>query len=418
MASETVNTFASSAQSVAPPLLRLGPGASTPWIGVAEARWPETGMHPTILDGHHRRYRRVLFGALAAVSALTAPSLAGFAFADEGNGAVYTMTNAPSGNAVVAFRRHRDGSLTPAGTFPTGGAGSGAGLGSGHAIVVSADGDEVVAVNAGSNTLSAFAVRDDRLELIGAPVPSGGTTPTSVTVHDDLVYVMNAGSNSIAGFRLDHRGLEPIAGSTQPLGTGTSMASQIQFDRSGRVLIVDERGGSGTIDTYLVDDDGAARHVRTIASSGGGPFGFDVDRRGHVLFSNAALGGGLMSGATSYDVSRTGILTPNGGPVSSGQAAACWLAAAGRFAFTTNAASGSIGRFAVAGDGELSLIGTTVIGAGAHPLDVGVSRNQAYLYVLADGLHRLIGYRVGADGSLTQVTTVAIPVGAAGVGAY
>jgi hypothetical protein len=97
-------------------------------------------MHLTILDGRHHRYRRVLFGALAAVSALTAPSLAGFAVADEGNGAVYTMTNAPSGNAVVAFRRHRDGSLTPAGTFPTGGAGSGAGLGSGHAVVVSEDG--------------------------------------------------------------------------------------------------------------------------------------------------------------------------------------------------------------------------------------------------------------------------------------
>jgi 6-phosphogluconolactonase (cycloisomerase 2 family) len=156
-----------------------------------------------------------------------------------------------------------------------------------------------VTVNAGSNSLSAFAVRGDRLELIGAPVPSGGSTPTSVTVHDDLVYVMNAGSNSIAGFRLDQRGLQPIAGSSQPLGTGTSVASQIQFDRDGRVLIVDERGGAGTIDTWVVDDDGAARHVQTIASAGGGPFGFDVDRRGHVLFSNAALSGGLLSGATS-----------------------------------------------------------------------------------------------------------------------
>ena len=62
-----------------------------------------------------------------------------------------------------------------------------------------------------------------------------------------------------------------------------------------------------------------------------------------------------MSGATSYDVSRNGILTPNGGPVSSGQAAACWLAAAGHFAYTTNAGSGSIGRFAIAPDGSLSL---------------------------------------------------------------
>jgi len=34
-----------------------------------------------------------------------------------------------------------------------------------------------------------------------------------------------------------------------------------------------------------------------------------LDRRGNFLFSATTLGGGLMSGATSYDVSRNGILT-------------------------------------------------------------------------------------------------------------
>src|SRR5215467_6666571 len=36
---------------------------------------------------------------------------------DAGPGAVYTLTNATSGNAVVAFRRATDGSLTRIGTF-------------------------------------------------------------------------------------------------------------------------------------------------------------------------------------------------------------------------------------------------------------------------------------------------------------
>jgi 6-phosphogluconolactonase len=39
------------------------------------------------------------------------------------HGALYTQTNDPSGNAVQRFDRARDGSLTPAGTFATGGAG-------------------------------------------------------------------------------------------------------------------------------------------------------------------------------------------------------------------------------------------------------------------------------------------------------
>src|SRR5690242_1579554 len=50
-------------------------------------------------------------------------------------GAVYALTNAVDGNAVFVYARGADGSLTPAGSFPTGGAGSGAGLGSQNAVI-------------------------------------------------------------------------------------------------------------------------------------------------------------------------------------------------------------------------------------------------------------------------------------------
>jgi len=365
----------------------------------------------------NRRQHFAFAGALSA-AAVGLRLGAGRALADGDAGAVYTMTNATAGNAVLVFRRSGDGTLRAAGSFPTGGLGSGAGLGSGHAVVVSRDGNEVVAVNPGSGSVSVFDARPDGLALIGAAVPSGGARPTSVTIHRDLVYVMNADSNTIAGFRLERRrGLVPIPGSVRPLGAGTSMAAQIQFDREGGVLIVDERGGAGTIDTFVVDRDGAAGPARTIPAAAGGPFGFDVDRQGHVLFSNTALGGGLMSGATSYDVARDGTLTPNGAPISSGQAAACWLAAAKRFAYTTNAGSGSIGRFGVATSGALRLLGTTVIGAGSQPLDIGATRNQEFVYVLANGRRQILGYRVGADGDLTAVASVDVAPGAIGLDA-
>jgi 6-phosphogluconolactonase (cycloisomerase 2 family) len=350
----------------------------------------------------------VLSGALAPAAS---------AAADEQLSGVYTMTNATSGNTLLAFKRGRDGSLSPNGTYPTGGNGTGTGLGSGHSIAVSDDGREVVVVNAGSNSISVFRAQHDRVELLGAPVASGGTEPISVTIDANRVYVLNASSNSIAGFQLeDQRGLAPIPGSVRPLGSGTSTPSQIQFDKTGHVLIVDERGSS-TIDTFVVDQRGVAGAAKTTPSDAGGPFGFDVNQRGDILFSAVALGGGQMSGATSYDVSRNGTLTPNGAPVTSGQAAACWLAAAGEFAYTTNAGSGSIGRFRVARDGSLTLTGTTVLGTGSHPLDEGVSRDQDYLYVLVDGAHAIASYRVQPDGGLTPVNTVTVPTGAAGIGA-
>jgi hypothetical protein len=53
-------------------------------------------------------------------------------------GAVYTMTNDTSGNALILYRRTAHGLLVPGGTFSTGGLGSGDGLGNQGALALSA----------------------------------------------------------------------------------------------------------------------------------------------------------------------------------------------------------------------------------------------------------------------------------------
>src|SRR3954447_17384728 len=92
-----------------------------------------------------------------------APLAAGFALLFAGSalasdGAVYTQTNAPAGNAVHRLRRGPDGSLTPVATCRTGGTGTGAGLGSQGAVALSDDGRVVIAVDAGSNDIAVFRV--------------------------------------------------------------------------------------------------------------------------------------------------------------------------------------------------------------------------------------------------------------------
>ncbi|MGN6252515.1 MAG: lactonase family protein [Marmoricola sp.] len=330
--------------------------------------------------------------------------------------AVYTETNAPSGNALEVFYRDPAGELRPGGSYATGGTGTGTGLGSGHSVVASRSGRTVLAVNAGSNSVSAFTVGPGGLRQLGGATPSGGATPTSVTIARGLVYVLNAGDGTISGFRLEKgTGLVAIPGSTQRLAaSGTSTDSQIQFDRTGNVLIVDERGDANELQTFTVGEDGVARPGQTVASDAGAPYGFDVDRAGHVLFSNAAFGD--SSGASSYDVSQRGTLSANGGPVSTGQAAACWLASVGRYAYTANAGSGSISTLSVAPDGSLAVTGTTPISADAHPLDMAGAKGR-FLYVVAHGTDEIIGYRVGAGGSLSQITRVSAP-GATGLGAH
>jgi 6-phosphogluconolactonase len=84
--------------------------------------------------------------------------------------------------------------LSFAGSFPTGGAGTGGGLGNQGSLAF--DGEFLYAVNAGSNDLSVLRVDADGLVLIDT-IASGGIMPVSVTAHRGLVYVLNAGSDNL-----------------------------------------------------------------------------------------------------------------------------------------------------------------------------------------------------------------------------
>ena len=356
-----------------------------------------------------------LFVSCAAL-ALAAGS-AGAAGAGHRAGAVYTLTNSVAGNAVAVFARAGDGSLTPSGTFPTGGTGTGGGLGSQGAIALSVSRHELFAVNAGSNSISYFKVEHDGLELHDT-VASGGTTPISLTVRNDVLYVLNGGGTpNVTGFVVGRDHLTPLGGSTQNLPAGSSGPAQVSFTPNGKVLVVTEKNSS-TIDSFVVDRGGIAEPGVATPAVGGTPFGFDFDNHGNVLTSNAA------GSASSYDVTNGGAVSVISGAVATHQAAPCWLVASknGRYAYTANAGSGTISGFSVGADGTLTLLdasgNSADLGAGSHPLDEAIDKSGHYFYVLVDGNHSLAAFRLAADGALSLVGMVGgLPVGAAGLAA-
>src|SRR5271163_274930 len=73
-----------------------------------------------------------------------------------GDGAVYMMTNAAEGNQLAGLARDAKGMLEFPVFYNTGGTGSGGGLGSQGSIAMSADGDSLYVVNAGSDNISVF----------------------------------------------------------------------------------------------------------------------------------------------------------------------------------------------------------------------------------------------------------------------
>ncbi len=354
---------------------------------------------------------RVMRTALALSLLLTSFVWAGSAAAaTSAVGAVYALTNATSGNAVLVWNRTADGSLTPAGSYATGGQGSGSGLGSQGAVILSQDNQLLFAVDAGSNEISSFKVGPDGLTLVGR-VASGGTLPTSLTTYKNLLYVLNAGSSgNISGFTIGNDGtLAPIADSIRPLSGGATGPGQIGFSPDGDLLVVVERA-TQTIDTFVVGADGRASGPIPQHSSGATPFGFAFGHRGQLFVSEAAGAPG-GSATSSYTTAADGSLGLVSGSVPTNQRAACWLVVTsdGRYTYTANAGSGSISGYSIDQDGSLTLLNTDgrTAAPGANPTDMALSHNSRFLYVRMGSTAIIAGFAVQADGSLLPISGAA-----------
>jgi len=345
-----------------------------------------------------------------------APSLARAGAEADAGGAVYTSTNGASANAILAFRRAEDGALTPVGSYPTGGRGTGGAvdpLASQYAVILSADHQLLFTVNAGSNDVTSYRVADDGGLVLADRASAGGTLPVSLAAEGGLLYVLNAGDNSVTGLRVNPRGkLIAIPQGTRRLAAGAGGASTIHFSADGRSVIVTERTAN-RLETLAVEPSGRLGAPVVTASSGAVPFGFDVTAGGVAVVSEA---GGTQ--ASSYREERDGSLRTITASLAVGQGAACWVAITpdGRFAYTGNAA-GSISGYAIARNGTLTALTPGGLTATSpRPNDLAIA--GGYLYAINPNVGTVTAYRIAVDGSLVALPPVSgLPTGLAGLAA-
>ena len=367
--------------------------------------------------------------ALAACSDVqpTAPNAAQLAprFSQGGvAGGVFVSTNNASDNAVVAYTRAADGSLSYAGTFSTGGNGIGGvadPLTSQFALALSDNEQLLVVVNAGSNDVSSFAVNGGGLTLIDR-ASSGGTRPVSVAISQGYVYALNLLSNTVGVLAIGTDGaLTPLPDRTKALAAGANGAAEVRVSPNGQWLVVSERV-SNRLESFAIGVDGSLGDPVVTPAAGNTAFGFDFTTRGQAIVSEAASGS-----ASSYDVLADGTLSVVSAAAPTLQRAPCWLIVdnSGRFAYTANAASATITGFAIDANGTLTRLTASGVsadlGAGAGPLDLDMSRNGKYLYVLKNGTGTVGGFEVAGDGSLTSIGDtpgLAIRAGYMGLAAY
>jgi 6-phosphogluconolactonase len=332
---------------------------------------------------------------------------------------LYTMSNAISGNTVVAYARNADGTLGQAASYATGGLGVGHGLENQGALTLSDDRKYLFVVNAGSDDVSVFEISSQGLTQT-ARASSGGRLPVSVAERAGLVYVLNRGSeagdprgDTISGLRLAPDGsLTPISESTRQLSSANTNPAQIAFSPNGDLILVTEHG-AGLIDTYTVDSNGVAGGHKAQPSAGTGPFGFAFRNASQLFVSEA--GGGT---ASSYAVDGQGVLQTISAAVQTQQATACWLVITQekKEAYVSNTASGTISEFAIAADGSLSLIASVAASTQGPPLDMAITSDGLYLNVLtASG--NIEVFRIDpATGGLTQAQILTgLPTGSNGL---
>lgn len=367
--------------------------------------------------------------ALAACSdrqltAPTAPVSPNLSQSAQTVGGVFVSTNSLAGNGVVAFARAADGSLSYTGTFATGGTGIGGAndpLASQFALALSHDARFLVVVNAGSDDISSFAVDGGALTLVDR-ASSGGERPVSVAVSNGVVYALNSVSNTIGVLTLGIDGsLTPRPAQTKALSAGAAGAAEVRVSPNGALLVVTERV-SNRFETFAVNNDGSLGDPVITAAAGTVPFGFDFTTRGQVISSEAASGS-----ASSYAPNADGSLSVISAAAPTLQRAPCWLIVdpSGQFAYTANAGSATITGFAIAANGTLTRLTDTGVsgdlGAGAGPLDLDMSRNGKFLYVFKNGTGSVGAFAVAGDGSLTPLPDtpgLAARAGYMGLAAY
>jgi len=318
--------------------------------------------------------------------------------------------------------RAEDGSLTLAETVDTGGVGgrndgaSSDPLASQGSLVYDAHHGVLIAVNAGSNTVSVLGLDDYHL-CLRQVLASGGTFPVSVAIHGDLLYVVNAHeAGAITGYQITDGQFCPIQDSTRSLeltpvtgpGQFLNTPGQIGFTPDGQQLIITTKRNGSLIDVFAMDTDG--RPSDTFVANPAGvpiPFGFTFDDYNHLVVTDAAT-----STLSTYTVHSDGHIKPIASQPDGGSAM-CWVAhTAGNFYVTDNG-SHTVTGYRIDQAGTPAVF--TQVETRDGPIDLVGTQDGNFLYVEVGTVGGIDGFRVKPDGTLTQIVTLTGPDGLEGI---
>jgi hypothetical protein len=398
--------------------------------------------HFALLHSPNRGQRRSVnslcmrLSAVLALLVLLGDLLAQRVQAEPPTSVVYVESNDPNGNAVFAFRRQGDGTLTPlpGSPFATGGLGISPTFDLGpfdsdQEVIANPEHTLLFAVNGGSDTIAVFHINSNGslTPVAGSPFFSGGSNPVSVGLADDTLCVVNKDQNpnhngmflpNYTTLRVSEQGrLTQVPGSTVFVDAGSSPSQALTAPGPRLLFGADFMGG--LLRSFKIHGNGRLSPVEAqplppalFAGAPPFPLGLAVHPRHPLLY----VGFVTINRMGVYHYSKGGGLTflrsvPNSGH------AICWVLANrdGSRLYTTNT-----------GDNSVSVYDTTKIGP-TEPVEVqkvtlkgmgnafqlALDPTGQFLHVvtqrasaaLPDSANAVHVLRVDGDGRLTEVTS-------------
>jgi 6-phosphogluconolactonase (cycloisomerase 2 family) len=262
------------------------------------------------------------------------------------NNVVYVQSNDPNGNAIFAFKRASDGSLTHLAGSPFSAKGLGItptfALGpfdSDQEVIVDRSQALLFATNGGSDTIAVFKIHQNGAlsPVKGSPFPSGGSNPVSVGLADGVLCVVNQDDDpghpgqflpNYTSFKVGSDGsLTPIPRSTVTVDAGATPSQALIAPSDELMFGADFLGG--ILRSFAINEAGQLRSrdvqplpVAEFAETGAPPFplGLAVHPSRNLLY----VGFVTINRIGVYRFRNSGRLKFERSVPNSGKAV-CWL---------------------------------------------------------------------------------------------
>lgn len=354
---------------------------------------------------------------------------------------IYITNNDPVANAVLVFRNSHKG-ICHIATVPTGGQGSGMDFnaaGSQSSIIVSplsnapsmaedSTGRWLLVANSGSYDVSVLKIISPvQLRLVSRTQVGNASgaqgTPVSLAMSNEILLVLNSGTHptapaSVEGFSLTDTGFL-IPTSTFNLQPG--IYSHIAFTPDQSKVVIAGKSNHQILVAPFGRD--SIESAVSSPSTGLQPFSIAFDRHGLLFVVEAGRHNDVPMGRgiTSYRIGDDGTIRTVSTTIIHNQRSNCWLASRNGYLYTSGSNPPALSIYSAEYTGKVKLRNGTAVTIPDinRPVDMALSKNGQYLYVLDPGLRSIQVYGTHKCLALRrQVVVDKLPGSAQGIAVF